>query len=281
MNKSQLRNFVFTWNNYTADDEKVVEEYIKEHCKYGVFGREVGESGTAHLQGYAELKKRTRFNTVRNVMKCHIEKRRGTAKQASDYAKKDGDFFEHGEISNPGKRNDLLRLRDAAVANIPEEDIIDDDSLMPIYGRFSRLYDRMRQLKAPDRKEKTRLVIYYGPPGTGKSHRVLQESPKVYYKDLSTPVYWDGYDGQSDVVMEDFRGEVSLTQMLRICDKYPLQVQCKGSRVKFNARTLYITSNLHYHDWWNSTQKGYDISICAFERRIDVIEEMNEVYREY
>ena len=42
-----FRNFCFTHNNYS---DTSLEDEIS--CKYIVYGREVGESGTPHLQGF-------------------------------------------------------------------------------------------------------------------------------------------------------------------------------------------------------------------------------------
>jgi len=40
------RNFVFTLNNYTTEEVELVKEW---DCKYLIFGKEIGESGTPHL----------------------------------------------------------------------------------------------------------------------------------------------------------------------------------------------------------------------------------------
>lgn len=89
----QMYNWCFTLNNYT--DEEIVAIKAIDY-KYLVFGYEVGENGTPHLQGYIELTKRLRFGGVKKLFppRVHLEARRGTAEEAADYCKKDGVFFE-------------------------------------------------------------------------------------------------------------------------------------------------------------------------------------------
>ena len=58
----RYRNLVFTVNNYTeADFNRLLSH---EHFKYVIIGKEVGENGTPHLQGYAEQSKQMRFNAI-------------------------------------------------------------------------------------------------------------------------------------------------------------------------------------------------------------------------
>jgi len=53
----QFRNFVFTLNNYSEEEHETLLKC--DSFKYIIIGREIGDSGTPHLQGYAELKKKT------------------------------------------------------------------------------------------------------------------------------------------------------------------------------------------------------------------------------
>lgn len=70
------RGWCFTWNNYTNDDIKYIEDEFKKEChsyKY-VFQEEIGDSGTPHVQGCFYSKEPIRFETVKNMLpKCHIE----------------------------------------------------------------------------------------------------------------------------------------------------------------------------------------------------------------
>lgn len=102
----------FTHNNPSDGDEELISAFFGVDCKYGVFGRETGATGTPHLQGFFVLDatgSRT-LDWVRNrfpVAGVHFEIARGTTTQASAYCKKDGDYLEFGTPQEPGRRNDL------------------------------------------------------------------------------------------------------------------------------------------------------------------------------
>jgi len=92
----------FTLNNYTDDELEMLRNLVGGHLTtYAVFGKEVGESGTPHLQGYFEFKSRWDLIRLRRwaLDRAHYEPRRGTAEEASNYCKKDGDWEQYGTIS--------------------------------------------------------------------------------------------------------------------------------------------------------------------------------------
>lgn len=108
------KRYVFTINNPTDDDEQRLGD-LSESVKYLVFGREVGENGTYHLQGYVIFNERKTFANAKSAIspRAHVEISRGTPAQASTYAKKDGDFEEFGELPvGQGKRTDWDRLKE-------------------------------------------------------------------------------------------------------------------------------------------------------------------------
>ena len=58
-----------------------------------IYGYEVGEQGTPHIQGYVKFKNQVRFSTMKNKLpRAHIEKARGDPDSNYRYCSKDGDF---------------------------------------------------------------------------------------------------------------------------------------------------------------------------------------------
>lgn len=57
---SPAKNWVFVLNNYTEEECSAIVPIIQENCSKAIVSYEVGESGTPHLQGYIEFKKKSR-----------------------------------------------------------------------------------------------------------------------------------------------------------------------------------------------------------------------------
>lgn len=113
---SRAKRWVFTLNNPTDDEEQAISECgEKDTTEYLVFGRETGDSGTPHFQGYVIFTAAVRLSTVKSRLgsdRFHLEVSRGTPKEASDYCKKDDNYEEFGECPevSQGRRTDLDRF---------------------------------------------------------------------------------------------------------------------------------------------------------------------------
>jgi len=79
-----------TLNNYTQLDIAAFELLIQPKATYYVFGKEIGESGTPHLQFMVCFQKQTSSVAVQKLLKAawFVKSSMSTMKQASDYCKK-------------------------------------------------------------------------------------------------------------------------------------------------------------------------------------------------
>lgn len=110
MPQPQSSRWCFTLNNYTSDETQLVIQ-LGEHelVKYLIFGREQGQSGTPHLQGFIIFTRSVRRTRVSGLIpRAHLEPARGTSVQASTYCKKDNDYEEFGELPQGNKSNALV-----------------------------------------------------------------------------------------------------------------------------------------------------------------------------
>lgn len=98
MSKDRLKNFCFTLNNYTQQDIDYLSDFYDAYCNYLIYGKEEGDNThTPHLQGYIQLKKQTRFNTIKKLLcRYHLEKAMGTPEQNMIYCSKGGCYVEFG-----------------------------------------------------------------------------------------------------------------------------------------------------------------------------------------
>lgn len=106
---AQSTRWCFTLNNFTEDEfnhlQSLGDNMVGNGLVYLVFGRETGESGTPHLQGFVVFSTRKRLRFLRNFISArgHYEAARGDTSEAADYCKKDGDFIEFGELPVRGR----------------------------------------------------------------------------------------------------------------------------------------------------------------------------------
>lgn len=56
-------------------------------------------------------------------------------------------------------------------------------------------------------------------------------------------LWLDGYHGQKTIIFDEFYGWIKYDLLLRICDRYPLQLPIKGGFVQCQATTFVFTSN--------------------------------------
>ncbi len=268
------KNFVFVLNNYT--EEEVVKLVPNDAVRYIVYQREVGEeTGTPHLQGYLQTYNRKRFGGVHKatgVPRLALKIRNGSHEEARAYCLKEetraeGEAYEEGDPvtgENAGKRTDLELVKAMLDDGRSLADVA--DAHFGAFCRHSRGFREYQVLKRPKRDWITHTTVIWGPSGVGKTRRAMEEGgPDAYWiskpNSKGGPLWLDGYDGQETVIIDEFYGWIARDLLQRMCDRYPLLLQCKGGSVSFLAKRIIITSNCSPTSWWK-------IGLGAMERRL-------------
>lgn len=259
----------------------------EESVRYFIMGEEKAPTtGHIHYQAYIELNKRFRLKGLKKLLKVkdvHCQASLGTPQQNIDYCSKDGKVTTFGTPAKQtqGARTDVYALYQHFKDGKTEAEALDAGQHIATMARYQKFVNKLQLHFTPARSETTELYIYHGPTHTGKSHAAYEESKEmgeVYFKPVDSN-WWDGYHGQPCVIIEDFRGELALSTMLRLADKYPMRVPVKGGYMQFNSKRIYITSNTDIDEWFNTSQKGYDASMAAFKRRITMKKKFNIMYK--
>lgn len=94
--KKEVKRYCFTLNNYSDDElNKIIKTAVSASILY-IIGKEVGESGTPHLQGYINLPVKKSWSAVRKLFdnpRIHFENCKGSEAQNVKYCTKDGNWI--------------------------------------------------------------------------------------------------------------------------------------------------------------------------------------------
>lgn len=238
-------------------DAKVFK-YVVCGVEQGAVGAEAGAGW--HIQGYLELshRQKPRLTGVKKLLQCtrvHVEGRLGTRAEARDYCLKDGHFREFGTWyeAGAGHRVDLDELAALVLEGKTDQEIA---AIAPVHVLKHRrhIQDLREAARGPPRmRPEISVHVFWGDAGAGKSRaalRMVEELKKPYYWRSCSDDWFDGYNGEEVVVVDDFGGDMTYKMFLRLTDRYPLRVPVKGGYPPCFATTVIFTSNTHPCMWY-------------------------------
>lgn len=251
---SGAKNYCFTINNPISPD--IFPAGLPLEVNYIVWQLEKGTEGTFHLQGYMQLGRRMTLTAIKQkwpiFSTAHFEAARGTPSQNKDYCTKaetrEQGPWELGTMSTvcQGNRTDLIAAH-ATMLNTG-----DICSVNPVAAiRYTGNLLKLAAYGPCPRRDDLKVITIIGPSGIGKSHAAWECYPGLYMPFYGNAgLWWDGYNGQEVILIEEFRGQVPLQKMLQTLDKYPLRLEVKGGAVPARFRLVIITSNTEPQDWY-------------------------------
>lgn len=254
------------------------EFFGEENIECGVVARELHEDGNPHLHCFLILKEKCDIQTasaldvitgkhgnyqsmkqVKNCYEYNVKEDMEPAKfgNCAIFEKKKPKWEEIAEMLDSGATLKQVRESHKSMYIQHRSKILD---------YYSDIHDKERD---PD--EEVEVIVFWGQAGTGKSKAVYKRWPGALYKDdLDVNKFWDRYEGQETVVINDFRGhKMRLDALLNMIDRFPQVKEIKGMRrgINLNVKRWVFTSNYHPKDWY----KGWDSE--KLSRRITQIVE--------
>ncbi len=263
---SRSRAWCFTENRIQKDSKLVKGQTaglpaFGDDVRYIIYQQERGvEAEHDHFQGYVEFYRPYGLAGVKSriSVSAHWEPRRASQKQAINYCKKEETRvegpWEHGAKASPGERTDIKALREACENGASKRKLLlDHTNSVAKYPRFINLCEEV-YFKPMWRA--VEVILCIGETRLGKTRWVYDNFNMESFWVLpavTSGVWFDGYDAQTDVLLDDFSGHgmVSVSLLLRILDGYTLRLPKKGGFVSWKPSRIAITTNISPNIWYN------------------------------
>lgn len=266
MKDTQSRKWQITLNfkNQQQLDHTAIKEKLSaiKPLVYYCMADEVGaKEQTPHMHIFIVCTSPLRFSTIKRIFpEAHIEQARGSCEANRNYISKEGEkyadksqtsvegtFEEWGEmpIERQGARSDLDLLYTLVKDGKSNFEILEENS-----DYLLRLADieRVRQtVKAEEFRTTFRnmeVTYLWGKTGTGKTRYVMErEGYAAVYRVTEYDHPFDGYAGQETLVLDEYRSQLKISELLNLLDGYPLELRCRYSNKTACFTTVYIISN--------------------------------------
>ncbi len=244
-------------------------------------------TGRVHGHGLCVFKRSVRRSSCVAIIACWWAPMRGTRPQAYDYLSKLetslSDTFAVGDRGvidlGQGTRSDLLELVDLA-KSIGVHDALEER--LHLLVKYPRGLEALqRYLLRANWKSRTmfdsgmRCEVHWGTAGAGKTRAVYARGEElglqVYKLASYDPLWFDGYDGEQILLMDDFYGTMKLTTFLSLTDKYKSQRPNKGGFTWPIFQEIHITSNAPWQQWYEAAHDKYPETKRAVRRRFDKV----------
>lgn len=202
---SKYRHWTFTLNNYTKDDIAKLQQ-LSDTVKYLIYGKEVGASGTPHLQGFMSFAGPRRVSAIRSLFdsRAHIEVARDP-RAAAQYCRKEGDFVEFGDNPDESRKRQGRRTDIQALVSAISEGETDRKRLRQEHPEVCAKYPNfvtqciLDQLPVPDvptyelRRWQRELTVYLKQPSNDREIVFVVDrqgnSGKSWYTKYHSMVY--------------------------------------------------------------------------------------------
>ena len=289
--KPSSRKFQLTINNPLVHgfDHEQIKTILSDFpgTLYWCMCDEVGVSGTPHTHVYVVFRNSVMFDTLhKRFYGVHIEPANGSNKENRDYIRKDGKwkddakhetnladtFEEWGELPSDRTKRETQSEQIMELVRAGKDN---SEILAEIPGAYNKLnyIEQARQtlLEAQFRDAWRELEVTYiwGETGSGKTRSVMETYgySNVYrVTDYAHP--FDSYKGQDVILFDEFRSSLTLADMLKYLDGYPIELPCRYANKVACYTKVFLISNIPLEKQYPNVQIDEPESWNAFRRRI-------------
>lgn len=296
---TQSRKWQITINNpvekgFTHDRIKEILSGMKSVI-YWCMADEIGENGTYHTHLYLQGRGGINFSTVKKRFDGgHFEMAKGTAMQNKDYITKSGKwekdrkhetqvadtFEEWGEmpVERQGARNDLADIYSMVKQGMTNYEIMEQvPDVMFQLDKLETVRQTIRDQEYAEKWRDLQVEYIYGDTGTGKTRYVMEKyGYKNVYRVTDYKHPFDGYMGQDVILFEEFRSSLSLGDMLKYLDGYPVVLPCRYANKQACFTKVYIGTNIPLDRQYADIQRESMEDFLAFLRRINVVKQYTD-----
>lgn len=266
------RNWAFTLNNFEESHLEVIDKWHQLHSAcYIIYGKETGDSGTPHLQGYFHLLAPAALSAMKKILPtAHWEICKGTPAENIAYCSKEDDhpMVYGAEPKTQQQANKDKATRFIELAKKGDYKTIEEE--MP--AKYLQQYKTMQQIATdnmvkPADLEETCGVWLYGESGCGKTTAARTEYGTYFSKPCNK--WWDGYQDEDCVVIEDMDPDHNkLAYHLKLwTDKWSFTAEVKGGTRSLRPKKVIITSQYSIEEVFHDSIQTQD----ALNRRCKVI----------
>lgn len=266
------RGFVFTCNNYTLEHEERVRRLAS---RWTLYGREVGESGTPHLQGLIWFANaRSLKSLIKKLPGFHLEVARGTPEECEEYCSKDGDVWssgerplsdaEKGELGGDAQTERWSLARAQAMSGSFSD--IDSELYIKYQAAFHRIHSIALETAPLVASDVLNNFWFWGQSGSGKSREARRRWPGAYLKAKNK--WWSGYMFQEVAIIDDIDPSHAIwigAFLKEWSDHYPFQAEVKGSSMVIRPKIFVVTSQYRIEDIFKDPE-----TVAALQRRFQV-----------
>lgn len=266
-----------------------------------VFQLERGESGGG--QGYlhyqatlllSRSKHRRRQDVVRvlkahGIPDAHLEKIRRIGAAAMYCSKSETrqagpwwssekfhqDSIRTSKASGSGAVGDRMLLAQAVDEGMAPQDIALDEKLRLLLtpanqGFVEKIWAAQKAKKWSSEDRDVEVIYLWGPTGVGKTRSVREAVPpeKLYAATLSTRDPFGKYAFEPTLLLDEFRGDFPISQLLQLLDRYPVQLDRRYENCWAAWTKVYICSNWSLEDLYRDCPAA---DRAALRRRITKI----------